>query len=431
MKKDKGKPADAAELRRRAEERVRKQKASPGRPQTDQDLQRLVHELQVHQIELEMQNEELLNARVEVETGLQRYMDLYDFAPVGYFTFRRDGEIRQVNLAGARLLGVERSRLVGRRFGLCVSEADRPAFDALLKTAFEGTATAACEVAILKEGTSPLVVRIEAAAPEDGRECRAVVADITERKRAEDAMERFRDELESRVQERTAELARTNDQLRILASELTLAEEHERRRLAVELHDGLDQNLSLAEMKLGELLKSPQATGLNRPLREIKQLIVQANRQARSLTFQLSPAVLYDIGLSAALEWLAEQMQLRHGIKITLEDDEQVRSIQIEPRILLFRALRELAINVVKHARASRAQVSIRLVDEDLRISIEDDGAGFDPATVGSEGSGLGLFGIRERLSPLGGRMEIDSARGRGTRVTLIVPAQRVIGEAP
>jgi signal transduction histidine kinase len=320
---------------------------------------------------------------------------------------------------------------VGRRFGLCVSEADRPAFDALLKTAFESTATAACEVAILKEGTSPLVVRIEAAAAEDGWECRAVVADITERRRAEDAMEIFRDELESRVQERTAELARTNDQLRILASELTLAEEHERRRLAVELHDGLDQNLSLAEMKLGELLKSAHATGLNRPLREIKQLIVQANRQARSLTFQLSPAVLYDIGLSAALEWLAEQMQLRHGIKMTLEDDDQVRFIRIEPRILLFRTVRELAINVVKHARASRAQVSIRLVGEDLRISIEDDGAGFDPATVGSEGSGLGLFGIRERLSPLGGRMEIDSARGRGTRVTLIVPAQRVIGEPP
>ena len=431
MRKDKRKSADAAGLRRRAEERLREQKTSSGRLQTGQDLQRLVHELEVHQIELEMQNEELLEARAEVEAGLKRYMDLYDFAPVGYFTFGRDGEIRQVNLAGARLLGVERSRLVGRRFGLCVSEADRPAFDALLKTAFESTATAACEVAILKEGTSPLVVRIEAAAAEDGRECRAVVADITERKRAEDAMQVFRDELESRVQERTAELARINDQLRILASELTLAEEHERRRLAVELHDGLDQNLSLAEMKLGELLKSSPATGLNRPLREIKQLIVQANRQARSLTFQLSPAVLYDIGLSAALEWLAEQMQLRHGIKITLEDDEQVRSIQIEPRILLFRALRELAINVVKHARASRAQVSIRLVDDDLRISIEDDGAGFDPATVGSEGSGLGLFGIRERLSPLGGRMEIDSARGRGTRVTLIVPAQRVIGEAP
>ena len=431
MKKSRGKSAAAADLRRRAEKRSREQETSSGRPQTDQDPKQLVHELQVHQIELVMQNEELLNARAEVEAGLKRYTDLYDFAPVGYFTFGCDGEIHQVNLAGARLLGVERSRLVGRRFGLWVSEADRPAFDALLKTAFEGTATAACEVAILKEGTSPLVVRIEAAAPEDGRECRAVVADITERKRAEDTIERSRDELESRVQERTAELARTNDQLRILASELTLAEEHERRRLAVELHDGLDQNLSLAEMKLGELLKSPQATGLNRPLREIKQLIVQANRQARSLTFQLSPAVLYDIGLSAALEWLAEQMQLRHGIKITLEDDKQVRSIQIEPRILLFRALRELAINVVKHARASRAQVSIRLVDEDLRISIEDDGAGFDPATVGSEGSGLGLFGIRERLSPLGGRMEIDSARGRGTRVTLIVPAQRVIGEAP
>jgi PAS domain S-box-containing protein len=120
-----------------------------------------------------MQNEELLNARAGVEAGLKRYTDLYDFAPVGYFTFRRDGEIRQVNLAGARLLGVERSRLVGKRFGLCVSEADRSAFDAFLKTAFESQTNPSCEVALLKKGTSPLVVRIEAAASENGLECRA------------------------------------------------------------------------------------------------------------------------------------------------------------------------------------------------------------------------------------------------------------------
>ena len=148
-----------------------------------------------------MQNEELLDARAEVEAGLKRYMDLYDFAPVGYFTFGRDGEIQQVNLAGARLLGVERSRLVGRRFGLCVSEADRPAFNAFLKTAFESRANAACEVALLKEGASPLVVRIEAAASEDGQECRAVVADITDRKRAEEAVKKYSHDLNERVKE--------------------------------------------------------------------------------------------------------------------------------------------------------------------------------------------------------------------------------------
>ena len=107
-----------------------------------------MHEVQVHQIELEMQNEELRQSRAEAEAGLERYTELYDFAPVGYLTLGRDGAIRQVNLTGARLLGVERARLVGRRLGVFVGEPDRAGFEAFLEKAFASQAQEACEVAL-------------------------------------------------------------------------------------------------------------------------------------------------------------------------------------------------------------------------------------------------------------------------------------------
>ena len=152
MKKDKNTSTEAAELRHRAEARLRAaaMKGAPAR--TDADTQRLVHELQVHQIELEMQNEELRQSRAEVETGLERYTELYDFAPVGYLTLGRDGAIRQVNLTGARLLGVDRARLPGRRFGVFVGAPDRAGFKAFLEKVFASQAKEECEVALLKEG---------------------------------------------------------------------------------------------------------------------------------------------------------------------------------------------------------------------------------------------------------------------------------------
>lgn len=155
---------------------------------TELDTQRLLHELQVHQIELEMQNEELTQARVAVEAALERYTDLYDFAPVGYFALGRDGVIRQANLTGAGLLAVERSKLVKRRFELLVAEEDRPDFDAFLKKVFQGSARESCVVRLARKGNDPPVVHIEGAASEDGQECRIAVVDISSRKHLEDTL---------------------------------------------------------------------------------------------------------------------------------------------------------------------------------------------------------------------------------------------------
>jgi PAS domain S-box-containing protein len=190
-----GKPADDVELRHRAEERLaeqrKSQKSEAGDPGTAEDTARLVHELQVHQIELEMQNEELQQAHAQVETLLAQYTDLYDLAPAGYLTFDREGAIRQVNLAGARLFGVERSRLVNRRFGLFVAERDQRAFSDFLQKVFASQAKECCEVTLPKESSQLVVVQIEGTRSADGQECRAVVVDLTERKRAEVALIRL------------------------------------------------------------------------------------------------------------------------------------------------------------------------------------------------------------------------------------------------
>jgi PAS domain S-box-containing protein len=221
MKRKPEKQLDASELRRRAEARlksqrsevrgqrsevrglpaialakasrkleVRGQRPEVGRQRSEQDAERLLHELQIHQIEMEMQNEELDQARVEAEVLLDQYTELYDFAPVGYFTLGRDGTIHRVNLTGAVLLGIERSRVVNRRFALFVSDDTRPTFNAFLSKVFEGRSKETCEVTLQKQGNHPLFAHIDATVSEGGQECLAVVVDITERKRGEEALQR-------------------------------------------------------------------------------------------------------------------------------------------------------------------------------------------------------------------------------------------------
>ncbi len=209
-------------LRSRAEERLKADAPEAHPPRTEQEIQRLFHELQVHQIELEMQNAELRRAREEVETVLEEYTELYDFAPVGYFTLDRNGDIRRVNLTGASLLGVERSRLTGRRFGQFVAEEFRPFFAEFLGKVFGSQGKESCDVTLPTRGGLPLVVQIEAVAAASGQVCCIAMIDITDRKRAEEALFNSEHELEDlnrfleiRIGEAVDELRR-KDQMLIL-----------------------------------------------------------------------------------------------------------------------------------------------------------------------------------------------------------------------
>ena len=192
MKRKPNNSVAAAELRHRAETRLRDQRngrpAGAGVPKSAADHQRQLHELEVHQIELEMQNAELKDTRNRIEELLENYTDLYDFAPVGYFTIAASGIIRQANLTGAQLVGIERSRLVGQSFGGLIATGFRPLFAAFLKQVYAGQTKQSAEFELVRPGQSPRFVNLEAQCLLNGQECRVAMMDITERKQQEDKL---------------------------------------------------------------------------------------------------------------------------------------------------------------------------------------------------------------------------------------------------
>ena len=179
----------AEELRRLAENRLNKSKEIKRTSlPTHAELQQIVHELEVHQIELEMQNEELQQARLELETYLERYTDLYDFAPVGYITLNRSGFIQHINLTGSRMLGVERTRLVNQPFGRFVIADSRPAYTAFLAEVFISQPQATFDIGLKKEGHGTFFVHVEASVSGDGQECRVALIDISAKKHTEELL---------------------------------------------------------------------------------------------------------------------------------------------------------------------------------------------------------------------------------------------------
>jgi two-component system, cell cycle sensor histidine kinase and response regulator CckA len=188
MSQDPERPSVPSEWRELAEQKRRSQPPDSGHRRSRVQTERLLEELKVHEIELEMQNDALLASRAEVEVSLERYTDLYDFAPVGYFALAADGGIRGLNLSGARLLGLERARLIGRQFRRYVSLRDRSIFDSWLEGVFAIPPSAACVVALSRDGQRARAVQIEATLSPDGLEARALVTDITARQALEDQL---------------------------------------------------------------------------------------------------------------------------------------------------------------------------------------------------------------------------------------------------
>jgi signal transduction histidine kinase len=209
------------------------------------------------------------------------------------------------------------------------------------------------------------------------------------------------------------------ERLRALMADLLLAEERERRRLAVDLHDGLSQTVALTQIKLSALRRALGGKHES-SLDAIEELIQQTDRAIRSISFELSPPVLHDLGLVPAVQWLIENIQTRYGIEIVLEDDGRPKPADEKARVILFRSLRELLINAAKHAQARRVRVLLEREGDLLNASVEDDGVGLEPDVVPAAGSGL--FSIHERLSHVGGSMSIESAPGRGTKIRLSAP---------
>jgi PAS domain S-box-containing protein len=232
------------------------------------------------------------------------------------------------------------------------------------------------------------------------------VLDLTERKKAE------------------AEAKRNQERLRAMGTELMMAEERERRRIATVLHDSIVQMLALSKLKVDAVRRTLEGDGRVR-LSEVYDTIDQAITQTRTLTAEISSPVLYELGLTSAIQWLGDRLRTEHGISFQLDGEKRRQPLSDEVRTMLFQAVRELMVNVVKHARASKCRVAISRDDDDHAVTmiVEDNGVGFQaPVAQDYTKGGFGLFNIRQRLAHLGGTLNVENRAGGGTRIVINVP---------
>jgi signal transduction histidine kinase len=413
---------DPGDLRRRAEKRLREERPESGHSRADANTQRQFHELQVHQIELEMQNEELAEAGDKMEALLEKYTDLYDFAPVGYLTLNPAGEILEANLTGASLLGIARSGLMNRCFGLFVSPADRQVFNAFIGKVFENGGREECEVGLLLEGRPPLDVRLQASVLAPEPKCRVALTDITAHKRAE------ADLLILKKLESTGILAGGiahdfNNLLAVIVLNLELAQM--RNPPDAELVDYL-------EMAKKSAIMAGSLTALFVTFAEGSTPIRRTVCLSGLIRESVRPAL---IGSNVRCEFsLAEELWP------TEVDKEQISQVI---RVMVLNAREAMPDGGVVFIRAE----NVVLNDHDqpalpageyVRVSIADQGHGiakdvlpkiFDPyfstkQRGDQKGMGLGLTICHSVVQKHHGAISVDSEAGHGTTFHICLPAK-------
>ncbi len=253
-------------------------------------------------------------------------------------------------------------------------------------------------------------------------------AEIAERRKTEELLKNLNESLETRVKERTSESEHRAMQLRRLAADLARTEQRERKRLALVLHDGLQQILVAAKFEIALL---ERAADMQQIAAELSRLIDDSIETSRSLTAELSPPILHQGGLLSAFGWLAQSTFEKHGLSVDLITGGQIEPTSEEITVLLFHSVRELLFNVVKHGGTKKARVEVKQLAGFIQVEVADEGAGFNPEGFRNGGGsirGMGLFNIMERLTYIGGKMEVDAAPGRGSLFRLIAPR---VGGAP
>ncbi|MFZ5447247.1 MAG: PAS domain S-box protein [Thermodesulfobacteriota bacterium] len=344
-----------------------------------------------------------------------RFRTVFECAPFGIALTDLDGRLLEISPALDRMLGYSRDEFHNMTLAKFSHPDDAESCRNLFRELAQGRRRSFEKENryLRKDGRlvwGRLTVSVVRSLLEQSQFAVAIVEDINERKKSEEEIRAYQ------------------AQLRALASEISLVEERERRRLATDLHDHIGQNLALAQIKLGELKEWAEGTTMSASMDEVRLLVEQAIKSSRELTFELSPPILYDLGFESAVEWFGDYLQDHYGLQAVVQQDDQYKPMGNETMVLLFQMVRELMLNAAKHARARRVEVSIRRDGDNLLIDVTDDGVGFNhqqlPASREKPRS-FGLFSVRERIECIGGSLQIDSRPTGGTKVSLTVPVWR------
>jgi PAS domain S-box-containing protein len=420
--------------------------------------------LQVHQVELEMQNAALQEARDRMEALLEKYTDLYDFAPIGYFSLDEPGRILEVNLTGAALLGIERSRLIGKRLGRFVVPASQPVFLAFLAQVLAGPGPQICEARLLNMDGGMFWANLHGmrgmTARGPGECCRLAISEITALKQAEEAQRRLealavsnrelRREIARRQavegalkqseqhQSRLLEQSRhMQEQLRQLSHQILQAQEDERKRISRELHDEITQTLVGINVHLETLARKATVNpkDLKQNIARTQRLVEKSVNIVHQFARELRPTALDDLGLIPALHTFMKDFTKRTGIRVHFTTFAGVEQLSGSRRTVLYRVVQSALTNVAQHSHASRVKVSLRKTAGTVHMEITDNGRSFDVERVlhDKRNRRLGLLGMRERVEMVGGSFSVQSAPGQGTTVRARIPVgnNHARGERP
>ncbi len=351
--------------------------------------------------------------RKEIESALRaseaRYRNLLEGTDLIIVHLDSGGGFRFANTAAGRSLGMRPEEIIGRRMEEIFPAESTRNIENIRRALSTGRPIVTQDQFTIRGQrlwfeAKILPLRFPGAAED---EVLVVIEEIHERKMAE------------------ARILAYQQQLRTLAAELSLTEQRERRRMAVELHDTIGQQLALSRIRLGtlrEALKDPEHSTV---LKEVREALDVTIRDTRSLVFELSPPVLYELGLAAALEWLVEEFSRRHSLRITFADDGEPKPLDQDLRDLMFQSARELLVNAIKHSGGNNIRMEMRRREGWVELVVSDNGIGFDPETkvAGDRGRTVfGLFSVRERLAVYGGELSIARGSSGGTDAVLRAP---------
>ena len=430
------KSSEAARLRQKAEKLLEDSRGNTSGCSTSNQAE-VFHELQVHQMELEIQNEELRRIQNELQESRNRYHDLYEYAPIGYLTLNNNYKITGINLTGSQLLNIERSHIQDSLFTRYIGREETDRFYLYFKQAFTSDSKMTLELKMQRADKTPFFARLESLRT-GPFELRLALIDITDRKCAEDALIKAKDELEIKVKERTEQLQEAydeimqsqndlkeaNKQLKQYASKIIRIQEEERKRIAYELHDDTAQYLSILKMQIGALAESEEIQN-PRVKEKLKFLEKDANRafnDVRRYSHELRPTTLEHQGLVGALVQVADDYNILGQLEVEVHIEGAEPELSEDVKLGFFRIAQEALNNSRKHAKASRVDINVRFNHKQIRMMISDNGAGFDiEQTLKKRGgqSGLGLLSMRERADLINANLKIVSAPGKGTEVIL------------